>query len=452
MTERRSLPLPPHELPALDALFHGGLWDTWTERDWVFPLEDLRSAVHYLRLKPNDSGRLVVLESTASQGDDPPRGFVLRLFSTHERAVEHHAKVSARPGTEDPDFPVFIDPEHAAVGVPFPFDPVLPSLRHVFDPDRFRRTLQSLLPELPPSEWRIKRRSLRTTVLAYKPERRAVFAVDFECRAREGDERVRHRIHAKLEEPREARRHFDDSERLTAALADALEAPVATPLGCLDERGFVATRWIDGDSVARRLELARDAEDPHEFLGDAAARAIGTTLGVFHELPVELEHLPSPIERGQRLLQLGDDMAALLPEHADRIRRLARQLAREGSQWASLASEPTHGDFHPGQVLLTDRGPTIVDLDSAGRGYPVDDVGNFIAYLVEAHADGWIEPFLDGYRARRPDASLSCLSAAIAIGLFLRLPAPLRRLDLDWPEQTERLLAEAERAMRGDSE
>lgn len=452
MTERPSLPLPPHELPALDALLQGKLWDTWTERGWVFPLDDLRSAVHYLRLKPNDSGRLVVLESTTSHGDDPPRGFVLRLFSSRERAVDHHAKVSARPGTDEPDFPIFIDPEHAAVGVPFPFDPVLPSLRHVFDPDRFRRTLQSLIPDLPPSEWRIKRRSLRTTVLAYKPERRAVFAVDFECRSREGDERVRHRIHAKLEEPREARRHFDASEQLTSALADALDRPVASPLGCLDDRGFVATRWVDGDSVAQRLERARGEGDPHEFLTKEIVSEIGATLGVFHELPVELDHRPSPIERGQRLLRLGDDLSALLPEHADRVRRLALQLAREGSQWASLASEPTHGDFHPGQVLLTERGPTIVDLDSAGRGYPVDDVGNFVAYFIEAHGEPWIEPFLDGYRARRPEASLSCLSAAIAIGLFLRLPAPFRRLDPDWPEQTERLLTEAERAARGEPE
>lgn len=424
--------LPPHSIPGLSALIQGDLWSRWTEDGRVFPVDELVRSVAYLRLKPDDSCRLVVFGNRQAVGDTRPLGFYLRLFSDADRALASYEKVRARPGVEDAPYPVFFDPEHFAVGIPFPMDLSLPALRRVFEPDRFRRTLLPLLDEYPEDQWRIKRRSLVTTVLAYKPDRRAVLAVDFECRARDGSAKVPIRIHAKVEESSRAVHNFERAQLVAAALARSNStAPIARPLGIIPERGFVATAWIDGRSL---LSPEEGVALPKETVA-ADISATGEALAHFHRMEVDLDHCPSPIERAQQILQLGSDLAGLIPDEAERVEDLARQIAGEASQWASLPSGPVHGDFHPGQVLLTPEGATLIDFDRAGRGYAIDDLGNFIAYLLERNEGALRKPFLDSYRTVEPDVDFDLLPLAIAQGLFFRLPAPFRRLDPDWRAQ-----------------
>ena len=87
------LPLPPNDLPALAPLVNGTLWADWAKAGRVFPLPSFRGAVHYLRLKPFTSCRIVVFAEP--DGTDPPRGFLLYLYADLDRAATSLAKGNA---------------------------------------------------------------------------------------------------------------------------------------------------------------------------------------------------------------------------------------------------------------------------------------------------------------------------------------------------------------------
>jgi aminoglycoside phosphotransferase (APT) family kinase protein len=48
-----------------------------------------------------------------------------------------------------------------------------------------------------------------------------------------------------------------------------------------------------------------------------------------------------------------------------------------------------HGDFHPGNVLLTRRGPVVIDWDSASRGDPLGDLACTSRLMQTASLPPW---------------------------------------------------------------
>lgn len=61
---------------------------------------------------------------------------------------------------------------------------------------------------------------------------------------------------------------------------------------------------------------------------------------------------------------------------------------------AALAALPDgtalcHGDFHPANVLLTPRGPVVIDWDTATRGHPLGDVACTSYLLRNASLPAW---------------------------------------------------------------
>jgi len=71
-----------------------------------------------------------------------------------------------------------------------------------------------------------------------------------------------------------------------------------------------------------------------------------------------------------------------------------------------------HGDFHPGQVLMTSRGPVIIDWIDAARGNPLADVarssvimlgrGPSVPWLLRAAARWFHAVYLNRYFRLRP--------------------------------------------------
>jgi uncharacterized protein (TIGR02172 family) len=53
-----------------------------------------------------------------------------------------------------------------------------------------------------------------------------------------------------------------------------------------------------------------------------------------------------------------------------------------------------HGDFHPGNVLITDRGPVIVDWGRAARGHPLGDVACTARLIRTASLPPWAPAFM----------------------------------------------------------
>jgi thiamine kinase-like enzyme len=72
---------------------------------------------------------------------------------------------------------------------------------------------------------------------------------------------------------------------------------------------------------------------------------------------------------------------------------------------------PSHRDCHPGQVVRTENGVRLIDLDDSAMAPPGIDVGNFVAHLeMDAHiarrtSEGVaeaIDAFLEGYGLEPP--------------------------------------------------
>lgn len=440
MKEMKSFPVPDAGLPALPPLLDGDLWARWAAAGRVFPLNDFRQSVSYFRLKPGVSCRIAVFEDREQPGAKPPAGFLLHLFADAARAREAFQKEETRRHWEgEQGWTPFLEEDPAVLAIPFPNDPDLPDLRHFYDLDRFRRLIPEFLPEYSDVEWRVQRQLIRTRLLAYKPGRRAVVAAKVKLRHRQRDEKRRVYLHAKLGTRKFIDRAYRNAKLIhEAARAVALRVPA--PCGLPAREPILATEWIDGLPVG---QLEDDRAIPTQ-------KSVGEALARFHGLELELDHLPSPPELGERMMALGTDIGRVVPEHAELARDLAGRIHSSLHRLALSASAIVHGDFHPGQTLWCEDAPVIVDLDQAGRGYAALDLGSYVAQLEEMKAQPeLVSAFLDGYRetaSSEVDPDLVAIATATAI--FRRALVPLRELHDQWPQEIQRQLVRCDETLR----
>jgi len=437
-------PIPPNRLPALDSLLNGPLWRQWSDRGWVFPLDDLRAAVRYVRLKPTTSCRLAIFGGPPAGPTDPPAGFVVHLYPDAERARLAFEKIASRERRiETGGYPAFCCDRYPVVAVPFPHDVELRPLRHVHDRFRLKQALTEILTEFPPEAWRISKRGTDLTLLAYKPGRRAVYRVDVEIHHRRRTETIRLTLHVKVEQEQTRERSFRNLVAIHDAVPRGADWKVPAPRGEARERSFVAAEWIDGESLLALVQRPQEAIP--------AFRAAGRALAGMHALSVKLDPY-RPEEESRGLIRLADDLAQLLPEDRGRILDLGQRLAEAPGQPAAGSMSTIHGDFHLGQVLHRQGSPVIVDLDRAGLGPAELDVGSFCAHLIELRADPELgRAFLDGYSSssERP-LQPEILTLTTAASLFRRAVFPFRSLDTAWPAETTRRLEQIDGLLRGN--
>ena len=100
---------------------------------------------------------------------------------------------------------------------------------------------------------------------------------------------------------------------------------------------------------------------------------------------------------------------------------------RVNTEYGSLLSTDDecvcHGDFWPGNVLVSDRGLTVVDWEMVRRGCGATDVGQFAAeaYLLDRFRGnrGLLSAFLLGYRQAGKLAASFVQRMAIHMGVHL---------------------------------
>jgi Ser/Thr protein kinase RdoA (MazF antagonist) len=154
------------------------------------------------------------------------------------------------------------------------------------------------------------------------------------------------------------------------------EIPVVAPL-----RGESGQTMHEFAGFRFALFPRRGGRPPELELPDTLLR-LGHFLGRLHALGERepFRHRPAiDIARlGQepRQFLLDNDF---LPEHYRQEYRdlTATLLQRIAASFASLESLHTlrlHGDFHPGNILWTDHGPHIVDLDDCATGPTIQDI------------------------------------------------------------------------------
>jgi uncharacterized protein (TIGR02172 family) len=183
--------------------------------------------------------------------------------------------------------------------------------------------------------------------------------------------------------------------------AAGLPVPAVGEIVEVDGRRGLIYERVDGlsmtDSISRRPWTAsRSARRWAELHADMHAR------GAMQELPSQREDLANHIQA-----------ARILP--ADSQRAALRALATMPDD-----DRLCHGDFWPGNILMSSRGPIIIDWIDATRGDPLADVARSSVLLLGALAStqfSWLQKaiiwrvhatYLRRYFQLRPGGQAQC--------------------------------------------
>ena len=316
----------------------------------------------------------------------------------------------------------------------FPQDPGLPALAAATD----KRALASVLRSYGLGDVDADGRSLRVTVRAYRPRRRAVIEVVAPTA----------RLFVKVLRPSRVR-DLHERHRL---LAEA-EMPTPRSLGWTDD-GLLLLQPLHGTSMRKALW------DP--------SAALPTPIGVvevLNRLPEAVLELPRRTSWTEGAAHYAALLGAALPAEADRAAGLAGEISRLTTATGS-PDEPVHGDFYEAQLLLTEGRITgLLDVDTAGPGHRADDLACLVGHVavlgtmrpehrdrLTALAAAWFDElsFRGGRGSTASHAALgkqgaeavdpADLAARVA-GVVLSLATgPHRVQESDWQDSTRRRL------------
>jgi Ser/Thr protein kinase RdoA (MazF antagonist) len=186
-------------------------------------------------------------------------------------------------------------------------------------------------------------------------------------------------------------------EDMTAGNGDSFVA-----VGSGEETSRLAglTRWISGDLLSIRIERAVRADETLEAL-----RGLGALTARLHD---QTRAWRPPEGFSRRSLEVQTLLASTSSwggfwRHPRLSRADQRLLAAAGRRLVRRLSacERTpdtfgliHADLHPGNVIVQDEGPAVIDFDDAGFGWRLYDIA---AALFHADAPEAERAFLEGY-------------------------------------------------------
>jgi thiamine kinase-like enzyme len=320
----------------------------------------------------------------------------------------YDARIALVAGRAPAARPLLYDTEARALLQWLPFDIDMPALAE--PPSSLRERLSACGVEIPADRAEL-------TLLQYRPRRRVAL--------RFGDHVLK--VYRYERDFSDGVGGLEAASRLGGLRTAQREAVVA-------DLRLTAQEWLPGAPPARRADLAREAGE------------------VLRELHGQELHGLEPLLPSHRL-----DAAAtavglvsiIAPALAERAQAALRELERQAPDIAGAALVTSHGDFHGGQLLELPGGPALIDLDLLGSAPPALDLANYAGHLIPRDAPDLaaaltvLESLVEGYGRRPP-----WLEWYLAASILRRSRVPFRNFERDWPEQTERLVAAAEAALR----
>lgn len=177
-------------------------------------------------------------------------------------------------------------------------------------------------------------------------------------------------------------------------------------------------------------------------------------IGVLDAMPIQVAGLPRRAPWTEAVQHYASMVTEATPWLEQRIRWVADEV-QAGLAGIEPGNEPTHGDFHEGQLHVADSQICgILDVDTIGPGRRVDDLACLIAHLstvqrmnaeqaerVRSLLRAWV-PVFD---SRVDPAELRLRSAAVILSLAT---GPFRGQEPDWQRETEHILGAAETLVR----
>lgn len=333
--------------------------------------------------------------------------------------------VSARasgPSDTDSAAEIFADGEREVAVWIYPQDPDLPGLA--------RAAYAESMAELANAErifaTPVAPLDLSLQMIGYRPRRRAVVKVTA------GSEVVYVKVlRARL---------FDDVLARHRLLAGA-GLPVAEVAATTDDH-LLVLRELPGQPLARAIfEPAEPCRAEH-------------LIGLLDAMPASVSRLDRRPPWSDAVGHYARMVAAALPALSPRLALLVDTIG-QGLAPIPPGDEPTHGDFHEGQVHVGGgRVCGLLDTDTIGPGRRADDLACLIAHLStiqrmnasqESHVHQLIRRWVPVFDTRVDPTELRLRAAAVIISLAT---GPFRGQEPDWERETATMIGSAEALVR----
>ena len=335
--------------------------------------------------------------------------------------------VSARAGgpvSSDTRAEIFADGDREVAVWLYPNDPDLPGLARA----AYTEQMAQILTDSNAVGRAVRPEEVSLRMIGYRPRRRAVLKVDV----------VTPPVTLYCKVLRE--RLFGDVVRRHEVL---LEAGVPAPrIAATTDDALLLLRNLEGRPLAKAVF---DESDP------CTAEQLIHLLDAMPMSVARLERRPPWSDAVQHYAQM---VAAAVPSATDKLAWLVDQV-RVGLASIPLGHEPTHGDFHEGQVHVAGgRIVGILDVDTVGPGRRADDLACLIAHLStiqrmnpgqEARVHRLIRTWVPVFDTRVDPLELRLRAAAVIISLAT---GPFRGQEPDWEWETLRMIASAEALVR----
>jgi aminoglycoside phosphotransferase (APT) family kinase protein len=385
---------------------------------------------NYLRLKPRESalvGLEVDLPESNGLGSTVP--VYARTFVDTERAAAVAEKIRSKR-IVDSEFGsgVMSTPGGRTVLYVFPNDGELSGVHRVVRLSNCLRMVAEVR-GLAPHHFSKSKSSLE--VVRHRPERRVIVRLNLV-------EREGRRSPAAVYV-----RWFGDGRGAVGNyIAEALAAagvPVAAPLGTSRDGRLSVELAAEGvDGTAALLDGYLDPD------------VIGTQLAQLQCVETTVSITQRRLTTDMRIataLDSLDTLALVEPELAGQACRLSLMLRR-----CSFENGPAvgiHGDFHPGQVVVSPGRAVFIDLERFALGDPITDVATMSAHVMACEAAGsgdvfatFLDPMRRAWRAGSGFDDRS-FGVSLAAAVVDRALLGFRRFEPDWVNVAAVLLDQA---------
>ncbi|HML50268.1 MAG TPA: aminoglycoside phosphotransferase family protein [Propionicimonas sp.] len=333
--------------------------------------------------------------------------------------------VSARatgPVDTDSSAEIFADGQREVAVWIYPNDPDLPGLARA----AYAESMAGICNVHRIFDTPVSPQQLELEMIGYRPRRRAVVRVRFGTQT----------VYVKVLRGR----LFDDVVTRHLVLANA-GVPVAPILATTDDHLLVLAE-LPGRSLAKAVF---DPTDP------CTAEDL---IGVLDSMPSRVCELPRRPPWSDSIAHYSRMVAQAVPALERRLEWLVEQIDG-GLRRIPAGNEPTHGDFHEGQIhVLGGRVCGVLDTDTLGPGRRADDLACLVAHLStiqrmsadqEARVHQLIRRWVPVFDERVDPVELRLRAAAVIVSLAT---GPFRGQEPEWERETAVMVGSAEALVR----
>ncbi len=250
---------------------------------------------------------------------------------------------------------IFADGDREVAVWLYPKDPDLPGLSRV----AYQDEVAAIINQYRILDHQVTGADITLSVIGYRPRRRAVIRVDIAS----GES-----LFIKVMRPRP----FKQTVQRHRLLVDA-GVPAPRILAATSDQ-IMVMEAMPGIPVAQALFSPSISIDPAELVW------------VLDRMPAAVSQLQRREPWIESLRHYSAMISDSLPSAAPLLDEIASRIER-GTAMVPPGNEPTHGDFHEGQIFVDDGGHVcgIIDVDTLGPGRRADDLACMLAHLSTIH-------------------------------------------------------------------